>query len=110
MAKVTVHRGVTISPKDTFHSYRADITIADIDTEGNVEEQIEEALEVHTLMSDAIEEPLAQDAANVSALSIEGMGISKQFAKFLVNDKAWKKSVVTEVKNLQNIIKDSTTK
>ncbi len=104
MAKVTVHRGVTIAPKNTYHSFRADITISDIDSDGDVDHQIEEALAVHSQVSEAIAEPLAQDAADVSALSIEGMGITKQFDKFLKEDKAWKESVVKEVTKLQKMV------
>ena len=104
MAKVTVHRGVTIAPKNTYHSFRADITLSDIDTEGDVDKQIKDSLVVAAELSSALEEPLAQDAADVSALSIEGMGLTKQYNQFIVDDKAWKKSVVAEVKKLQKLV------
>ena len=109
MAKVSIHRGVTIPHPDkgNYTMWKTDITISDIETEGNiknVDEQIDEALEAAEKISEAIAEPLAQDAADVSALAIEGVGIAKKFEQFLVNDKAWKESVVKEVKKLQDMV------
>ena len=104
MAKVTVHRGVTIAPKNTYHSFRADITLSDIDTEGDVDKQIKDSLIVAAELSSAIEEPLAQDVADVSGLSIEGMGLTKKYEQFILNDSAWKASVVKEVKKLQDMV------
>ena len=106
MSKVSIHRGVTIPHPDkgNYTMWKTDITLSDIDTEGDVDAQIEEALGVAGKISASLAEPLAQDAADVSTLAIEGVGVAKQFEQFLVDDKAWKDSVVKEVTKLQKMV------
>ncbi len=106
MAKVSIHRGVTIPHPDkgNYTMWKSDITLTDIEVNDDVDTQIEDALGVAEKISAALAEPLAQDAADVSALAIEGVGVSKQFEQFLVDDKAWKESVVNEVKKLQKMV------
>lgn len=111
MAKVTVHRGITIpNPKVKYNMYRSDITIEEIDTEGDIEKQIEEAFKVYDEISEAINEPLAQSIADVSNLGIEGLGLASEFESFLETDKVWKESVVGEVKKLQKSVENVTNK
>ena len=45
------------------------------------------------------------DAADASALAIEGVGMSEKFDQFISDDAVWKENVVAEVKRLQGIVK-----
>ncbi len=106
MSKVSVHRGVTIPHPDkgNYTMWKTDITLSDIEVGDDVDTQIDEALGVAAKISASLAEPLAQDAADVSTLAIEGIGVAQQFEKFLIDDKAWKESVVKEVKKLQKMV------
>lgn len=82
MAKITIHEGLTFPGEKEYSSFRADVTIEGIDDEGDVEEQCKRAVEAVDEMAPYVEASLAQQAANVSGLDIEGAGIAATFAKF----------------------------
>jgi hypothetical protein len=82
MAKVTLHEGLTFSGEKEYSSFRVDVTIADIDTEGNVGEQLKQAVEALEETAIEAEGALATQAANVSGLAIEGAGVGAAFANF----------------------------
>ena len=110
MAKVGIHRGITLPhpDKDNYTMWKADITIDGIDASGDVDAQMKEAIAAFEKMAEAIEEPLAQNLSDTSGLSIEGIGFATDLTKHLENDKTWKESVVKEVKKLQKKVTDVT--
>lgn len=108
MAKISIHRGITVpNPDNKYNMFKADITIDEIDTEGDVDEQIKQAFEVYDKISNGMNEPLTQSVADVANLSIEGLGLATEFEEFQKNDKVWKESVVVEVKKLQKAVEDA---
>lgn len=91
MAKVSVKLGLTLPGPQEYSSFRADFAIGEIDTEGDVEAQIKEALQAGEDAAIAAEAGLASTASNVSGLTLEGVGVGEQFNKFREKfSPAWK--------------------
>lgn len=82
MPKVSVHLGLTFPGAKEFTSFRADVTFAEIDTEGDLEAQKAACLALVDDLAVTAEAALAQEASNVSGLNMEGAGIGAEFAKF----------------------------
>ncbi len=100
MTKVSVHMGITYPGAKEYSSFRSDITIGEVDTEGNVDEQIKEALETIAKIGDTAEETLAQQAANASGLAVEGVGLATEFYLFREKDKKWKQKLADKMAEL----------
>lgn len=91
MAKVSVKLGLTLPGPQEYSSFRADFAITDIDTEGDVEAQLKEALQAGEDAAITAEAGLASTASNVSGLTLEGVGVGEQFTKFREKfQPAWK--------------------
>ena len=91
MPKVSVKLGLTFPGAKEYTSFRADVAFSDIDTDGDLEAQKKACLEVADDLAIAAEAALAQEASNVSGLTMEGAGIGAEFATFRTKfGKAWK--------------------
>lgn len=101
MPKISVKLGITLPGPQQYSSFRADFGISDLDTDGDVEAQLEAALEAGEKASVQAEAGLAQQAANVSGITLEGVGVGQAFADFREKfQPAWKK-LVEKVKELE---------
>ncbi len=107
MAKVGLHQGVTLpNPKDKWHNFKADITISEIDTEGDIDAQLKTCLDALEKIAEAVEEPLAQTLANSSGLGIEGIGLATDLTDMIKSNETWRENIVTEIKKLQKAVED----
>lgn len=100
MSTVSVHLGITYPGSKQFSSFRADVTISDIDVKGNIKEQLKEALEASVEIGKVAEEAVAQQAANASGLAVEGVGLATDFFEFKDSLKKWQNNVVGQVEKL----------
>ena len=100
MSTVSVHLGITYPGSKQFSSFRADVTISDIDVKGDIKEQLKEALEASIEIGKTAEEAVAQQAANASGLAVEGVGLSTEFYGFKETLKKWQENVVSQVTKL----------
>ena len=82
MAKITVHLGLTLPGPQEYSSIRADVDLAEIDVDGDVEQQLAKCLEVVEKVADKAEVALAQRVSNASNLNVEGVGLAAEFADF----------------------------
>lgn len=90
MPKVSVKLGITMPGPQEYSSFRADFAISDIDVDGDVEGQLADALRIGDRASIEAEAGLAQQAANLSGLNLEGVGVGAQFSEFKEKfGKAW---------------------
>ena len=101
MVKVNVKLGLTLPGQEQYSSFRADFGISEIDTEGDVEQQLKDALEAGDQATVAAEAGLAQQASNLSGLTLEGVGLGEQFAKFRANFSPLWKKLVARVEKLE---------
>lgn len=108
MSKVFIKNGLTLPGPQDFSSFRSDVAF-EVDTEGNIEEQIKECVEVAERVSVASEQALAQQAANLTGLSFEGLGIASAFKKFRVSFKREWEKLLGRVSELESKGSASTT-
>ncbi len=113
MSTVSVHLGITYPGSKQFSSFRADVTISDIDVKmdlsdekrsKDIEEQLKEALAASVKIGETAEEAVAQQAANASGLAVEGVGLASEFYGFKEALKKWQENVVDQVKKLKDQI------
>lgn len=102
MSTVSVHLGITYPGSKQFSSFRADVTISDIDVKGDIDEQLKEALAASVKIGETAEEAVAQQAANASGLAVEGVGLASEFYGFKETLKKWQENVVDQVKKLKD--------
>ena len=100
MSEVSLHMGITYPGAKEYSSFRTDITISNIDTKGDVDAQIKEAIDVISQIGDTAEETLAQQAANASGLAVEGVGLATEFYLFREKDKKWKAKVSDKLRDM----------
>ena len=100
MSTVSVHLGITYPGSKQFSSFRADVTISDIDVQGDIKEQLKEALEASIEIGKTAEDAVAQQAANASGLAVEGVGLATDFYEFKDALKKWQENVVGQVTKL----------
>ena len=101
MAKVSVKLGLTLPGQEQYSSFRADFAISEIDTEGNVEQQLKDALAAGDRATIVAEAGLAQQASNLSGITLEGVGLGEQFAKFRANFSPLWKKLISRVEKLE---------
>ena len=109
MPKVSVHLGLTFPGSGEFTSNRCDVSFDDIDTEGDVAAQLAACNEALTKVSEGVEIALATEAANVSGLSVGGLGLARSFAEFREKLAKWQENVVGEVRRQKEALEKLTT-
>ena len=100
MAKVSKHFGLTLPGTVEFSSFRVDVTFADIDTEGSVEEQLKACAEAASKIDTYVEEALVEQAKTISGVTISGFGLASAVEKLTkVQEK-----IIAEVKRHKEIL------
>ncbi len=109
MPKISVKLGITMPGPEEFSSLRADFSIADIDPDEDVEEQLKKALEVGDDITASAEAGLAQQISNLSGMTVNGVGVGQAFADFREKfGPAWK-TMVSRVDALEGTEPKKTT-
>ena len=102
MPEVTIHLGLTLPGPEQYSSVRADIEFGKIDTDGDVEAQIEQCTKITQQVAEAAESSLAQNFANTSNLNVEGVGLAGEFETFRDKMRKWAKEVTKDLKKLKD--------
>jgi hypothetical protein len=101
LAKISVGLKTTIpGPKNSYRSWGADVRIEDLEVNGEIDKQIEEALEAIAKVGEALHVPLAQQAADISGLTIEGTGLATELDEFREETRGWMAKVVEKLKEI----------
>jgi hypothetical protein len=83
MPHISVELGLTLPiPNRDIGVFKQTIWFGSIDTEGDVDAQVKLCLDALPKVVDGAEAGLAQTAANMSALSIEGIGLAQEVTEF----------------------------
>ena len=83
MAKLSVELSLTVKiPNQEFGMFKVATWFGDIDADGDVEAQVAKLSEAFETVAQGAEKALAQEAANVSGLSVEGLGLAGEFAEY----------------------------
>ena len=99
--KIGVRLGVTVpGPANSYRSWRAELSIDDLEVNDKIDAQIAEALEAIVKAGDALHEPLAQQAADISGFTIEGTGLATELAEFREETRGWMAKVVEKLKEM----------
>ncbi len=106
--KVTLHHGITLPGPSEYSSVRTDVTISDIDPEGDVVEQIDACMAALTPMDERAQEALGDQATNLTGLNFEGIGLGLQFKTFATNMRKWAKGVDDDIKTLESRLPSGT--
>lgn len=101
MPKVSVKLGLTLPGPEQYSSFRADFGISEIDTEGDVEQQLKDALAAGDRAAVVAEAGLAQQASNVSGITLEGVGVGQAFGEFRKKFQPLWKALVERVSALE---------
>lgn len=89
--------------KQEFTSFRADVTF-EVDTDGDVEAQLESCAAAYEQAETAVETALCQQASDISGLNFEGMGVADELREFKAKlKKSWIK-LAAEVEEHGNIL------
>ena len=101
MPKIGLKLGLTIPGPQQYSSLKPEIEISDIDADGDVDAQIAAALAALAKLYEAGEQQLAQEAANMGGLAIEGLGLATELKEFKAGFEEFKAHVVIQVKELK---------
>jgi len=101
MPKVSIKAGVTVPGLQEYSSVRADVDFSDIDPAGDVAAQFELCLKVLESAEGYLDRGLAQQVANTSGLSIEGMGVATALKELKDKLSPWAKGVTADIKALK---------
>lgn len=83
MPTISVSSKLTLPvPNQDFGSFSQEIGFWGIDVEGDVEAQVAACVAAIDPAASAAQERLAQEAANLSGITLEGLGLSKEFTNF----------------------------
>lgn len=83
MPLVDIELGITIPyPDNNYANVRPTIRFSGIDPDGDIEAQLKACAEVYTKAVPIAEERLLQEAANLTAMNFEGIGVATAFANF----------------------------
>lgn len=101
MPMVSLELGLALPiPNQSFGSFKASVRFDQIDTDGDVEEQLKKCEAVVALAADKAEASLAQVTANVSGLAVEGVGLNKEFTEFRAQVVGTLRRIIDRVKQL----------
>jgi hypothetical protein len=80
---VDISMGITIPGPQEYSSIRCDVRFSNINVAHDIEPQIQRCVEVARQVADAGVAPqLAEQVANASGFSVEGLGLNKAFEDF----------------------------
>ena len=104
MPKISVHLGLTFPGSGEFTSNRCDVSFDDIDVAGDVPAQLEACKAALETTATEVEAALATEAANISGLSVGGLGLARSFAEFREKLNKWQENVVAEVRRQKEVL------
>lgn len=82
MPKISVKEGITLPiPNQQYSSVRPEIGFYDIDTDGDVDAQLAACRAAAEKVAAAVEDDVAQEAANLTGLNFEGRGVAARVVK-----------------------------
>lgn len=101
MPKIDVEIGVSLKlPNVDYGMIKPTVRFSDIDTDGDLEAQIKACVAAIGPIAEGVEQALAQEAANASGLSIEGLGLAGEFTAFRDNSNAVTKKLIEQIRKL----------
>jgi len=109
LPKISVHLGLTFPGAGEFTSNRCDVSFDDIDVTGDVPAQLEACRAALETTASEVEAALATEAANISGLSVGGLGLARSFAEFREKLNKWQENVVAEVRRQREALEKLTT-
>ena len=98
MPRVSFKAGLTIPGPQQYSSLKPEIEISDIDADGDVDAQIAAALAALAKVYEVGEQQLAQEAANMGGLAIEGLGLATELKEFKAFVEKRLEQIVAEIK------------
>lgn len=90
---VSIHMGITIPGPQDYSSIRVDVEYKDINTEFDIQPQLDKCAEVARQVASGVETSLAEQVATASGLNIEGLGLATKFDEFKRRMTDWGKRV-----------------
>ena len=108
MPLVDIELGITVPyPDNNYANVRPTIRFSGIDPDGDIEAQLKACAEVYTMAVPIVEERLLQEAANLTSMNFEGIGVAAAFAAFEEYTNQKIEFITKEMKKQQKILKDN---
>ncbi|KKK82220.1 hypothetical protein LCGC14_2805560 [marine sediment metagenome] len=99
--KVTIRAGLTLPGPKEYSSIRSDVEFVDVDLDGDLKAQFEGGVKAIEEAEEYIDKSLAQQTANISGLSLEGLGVATELKKLKDKLNPWAKGLTADIKGIK---------
>ena len=108
MPLVDIELGITVPyPDNNYANVRPTIRFSGIDPDGDIEAQLKACAEVYMKAVPIVEERLMQEAANLTSMNFEGIGVAGAFAAFEKHTNDQVAFIIKEMTRQQKILKEN---
>ena len=95
--KITIRAGLTLPGPKEYSSIRSDVEFVDVDLDGDLKAQFESGVKAIEEAEEHVDKALAQQVANLSGLSLEGLGVATELQKLKDKLNPWAKGLTADI-------------